>query len=157
MDSNKLVMDLMARLADAGVKPASPTISKHDIKRVIFNNPATVVFWGDGTKTVVKCSGGDVFNPEMGLALAICKKAFGNTGAYNDVFKRWVPTNMLLDKRKALVEFCRTKSCNGCPLGNKICGRGYYFDISIGRNGYMTDGAIEDAYKCMMEWRKHHE
>lgn len=63
---------------------------REDIKRVIFNNPATVVFWSDGTKTVVKCSENDTFDPEIGLAMAICKKAFGNTGAYNDVFKKWV-------------------------------------------------------------------
>lgn len=60
------------------------------IKKVIFNDPATIVFWGDGTKTVVKCQEGDTFDKELGLAMAICKKHFGNKGRYNNEFKKWV-------------------------------------------------------------------
>lgn len=47
------------------------------IKKVIFNKPATIVFWTDGTKTVVKCGDGDVWDEEKGLAMAICKKLIG--------------------------------------------------------------------------------
>lgn len=61
------------------------------IENVIFNDPATVVFWADGSKTVVKCQPGDAFSKELGLAMAICKKVYGNKGNYNDVFKKWVP------------------------------------------------------------------
>lgn len=61
------------------------------IENVIFNAPATIVFWADGTKTIVKCQSGDTFNPELGLAMAIAKKSYGNKGNYNDVFKKWVP------------------------------------------------------------------
>lgn len=53
-----------------------------EIKRVIFNEPATIVFWTDGTKTVVKSAPKEKFDKEKGLAMAISKKAFGNTGAY---------------------------------------------------------------------------
>lgn len=42
------------------------------IKKVIFNNPATIVFWNDGTKTVVQARG-EAFDPEKGLAMAICR------------------------------------------------------------------------------------
>lgn len=48
------------------------------IKDVIFNGPATIVKWSDGTKTVVKCCEGDTFDPEKGLAMAISKKALGD-------------------------------------------------------------------------------
>lgn len=47
------------------------------IKKVIFNNPATIVYWSDNTKTVVKCSDGDIYDEEKGLAMAICKKMLG--------------------------------------------------------------------------------
>lgn len=60
------------------------------IKNVIFNDPATIVFWSDGTKTVVKCQPGDKFDPEKGLAMAITKKTMGNTGSYCNVFKKWI-------------------------------------------------------------------
>lgn len=59
------------------------------IKDVIFNPPATIVKWGDGTKTVVKCQEGDEFDPEKGIAIAIAKKAMGNTGSYFNHIKKW--------------------------------------------------------------------
>lgn len=58
---------------------------------VIFNNPATIVFWTDNTKTVVKCGKDETFDPEKGLAMAIAKKFYGNKGSYNNEFKRWMP------------------------------------------------------------------
>lgn len=59
------------------------------IKKVIFNDPATIVFWRDGTKTVVKCQENDKYDKMTGLAMAISKKAFGNKGRYYDIFKKW--------------------------------------------------------------------
>lgn len=63
-----------------------------EIKDVIFNDPATIVFWSDGSKTIVKCQkqNGDVFSKETGLAMAIAKKAYGNKGNFNDVFAKWL-------------------------------------------------------------------
>lgn len=61
------------------------------IKRVIFNGPATIVFWNDDTKTVVKCREGDTFDPEKGLAMAIAKKALGNENGYYEDIKKWMP------------------------------------------------------------------
>lgn len=60
------------------------------IKRVLFNNPATIVFWSDGTKTVVKCGENEEFDKEKGLAMAISKRVLGNNYHYFDVFKRWI-------------------------------------------------------------------
>lgn len=61
------------------------------IKKVIFNDPATIILWTDGTKTVVKCQEGDIYDPEKGMAMAICKRALGNQGNYCEVFKKWLP------------------------------------------------------------------
>lgn len=61
------------------------------IRKVIFNYPATIVLWADGTKTVVKAGDRDVYDPEKGLAMAIAKKALGNQGDYYEVFKDWLP------------------------------------------------------------------
>jgi hypothetical protein len=60
------------------------------IKKVIFNNPATIVIWDDGTKTVVKAQRGETFDKEKGLALAISKKVLGNKGNFNNVFKKYI-------------------------------------------------------------------
>lgn len=48
-------------------------------KTVIFNPPATIVLWEDGTKTVVKCDLRDDYVPLFGLALCYLKKSLGNT------------------------------------------------------------------------------
>ena len=70
-----------------------PTKYLPEIKNVKFNGPATIVFWADGTKTVVKCQDGDDYSEEVGLAMCIVKKAFGNTSKYNDIFKKWCPSS----------------------------------------------------------------
>lgn len=60
------------------------------IQKVIFNDPATIVIWSDGIKTVVKCDC-ESFDPEKGLAMAIAKRALGNNGNYYETFKKWLP------------------------------------------------------------------
>lgn len=61
------------------------------IVKVIFNDPATIVIWSDGQKTVVKTQNGDEFDPEKGLAMAISKRVLGNQGNYYEEFKKWLP------------------------------------------------------------------
>ena len=63
--------------------------SNWGINSVIFNDPATIVIWNDGSKTVVKASN-EPFDPEKGLAMAIAKKALGNKGNYYEVFKKYI-------------------------------------------------------------------
>ena len=59
------------------------------IRKVIFNDPATIVLWSDGTKTVVKCGPEDTFDMEKGLAMAIVKKMAGNDNRFHKVFKQY--------------------------------------------------------------------
>lgn len=71
-----------------------------NIEKVIFNNPATIVIWTDGTKTVVKCEG-EKFDPEKGLAMAITKKLLGNNqGYYYDIFTKWLPKKAKKQSKK---------------------------------------------------------
>ena len=66
-------------------------IDSLSIKDVIFNDPATIILWKDGTKTVVKCTENDNYDPEKGMAMAICKKVLGNKGNYYNTFSKWLP------------------------------------------------------------------
>ena len=59
------------------------------IRKVIFNDPATIVFWSDDTKTVVKCATEDTYDMEKGLAMAIVKKMAGNDNRFHKVFKQY--------------------------------------------------------------------
>lgn len=63
---------------------------RHQIKKVIFNDPATIIFWEDGSKTVVKCQPDDKYDKMTGFAMACAKYMFGNEGNYYEVFKKWV-------------------------------------------------------------------
>ena len=72
-----------------GKKTAS-AMSTAAIKDAIFAPPAPIVYWSDGSKTVVKCSEKDVFDPEKGLAMAIAKRCGGNKGSYYKEIQNWV-------------------------------------------------------------------
>ena len=58
---------------DGGVR-----VGKYWITRVIHNNPATIVFWSDGTKTVARTQNGDPYDPTAGLLVCVMKKMIGN-------------------------------------------------------------------------------
>lgn len=125
-----------------------------NIKRVIFNDPATVVFWNDGTKTVVKCQPGDVYDDEKGLALCIAKKCLGNKSNFNNVFKKYLirpdEVNYYEDGTPIIgTKIKIIKTCNGClgaegKIGivtNKrhICG---LFESDPGYNVECENGSI---------------
>lgn len=88
---------------DAGKKSTSAT-NAAAIKRVIFNPPATIVYWSDCTKTVVKCSEKDVFDPEKGLAMAVAKRCGGNNGSYYKEIRHWVEKSGKKYPRKPYTE-----------------------------------------------------
>lgn len=102
-----------AGYSELTVSTIMPTRKKqYGIKKVIFNNPATVVFWEDGTRTVVYCHDNmkkvkktvkgkevevmkpqksDTYSEEVGLAMALLKKHYGNGGSYNNIFRKFIP------------------------------------------------------------------
>lgn len=59
-----------------------------EAKEVIFAPPATIVYWKDGSRTVVKCSDDDYFDEEMGFALCFTKKVLGNKGNFNTYIRK---------------------------------------------------------------------
>lgn len=61
----------------------------NSIDKVIFDDPATVILWKDGTRTVVHTQDGEPYDKEKGFAMAVCKKVFGNERDYYHIFKRW--------------------------------------------------------------------
>lgn len=67
-------------------------------QKVIYNDPATIVIWKDGTKTVVKCMEGDVYNPEVGLAMCVCKKLYDKK--YHKFFRYYGPSEETVEEAK---------------------------------------------------------
>ena len=58
-----------------------------DIEQVIFNEPATIVTFKDGTKVCVKACANDTFSKETGLIYAIVKRLYANDIDENGYFK----------------------------------------------------------------------
>ena len=86
-------------------------IGNYGIKRVVFDNPSTIVYWTDGSKTVVTCQdnmqpvkkkvngkkttvmkpkAAPSYSKETGLAMCFAKKMLGNKGNYNNIFRKFI-------------------------------------------------------------------
>lgn len=59
-----------------------------EVKKIIFNNPATIVFWLDGTKTVCKAMEGQEFSEYYGFLACLAKKMFGSNSAINRLIEK---------------------------------------------------------------------
>ena len=78
------------------------------MKEVIFHGSATIIYWADGDKTVVKCMDGDIFNPEMGIAMATLKKMLGDS--YKEFKKHSaeiIADNKEKDRKKKLKKYVK--------------------------------------------------
>lgn len=96
---DKKLDELLDDLFDEITSASKP--KEYFIEDVIFNDPCTIVFWSDGTKTTVKCGENDTFDKEKGLAMAIIKKIVGNNkGAYNEIFKEYCLEKEKLEEGK---------------------------------------------------------
>lgn len=60
-----------------------------EIKDIIFNDPATIVLWKDGTKTVVKATHGDEYDKRTGVALCVLEKLVGSKSGIKTLVKKY--------------------------------------------------------------------
>jgi hypothetical protein len=88
------------------------------IKKVYFNDPATVVLWADGTKTIVRAEN-EEYDPEKGLAMAIAKKSLGNKGSYYETFKKWLP-EVVVDESNSVKEAVKAIKKLGQTVGQGL-------------------------------------
>lgn len=56
-------------------------------KRILRSGPATIVFWEDGTKTVVKCAADENDNTYAAFTAALAIKIFGSNSAVKKLVK----------------------------------------------------------------------
>jgi hypothetical protein len=62
--------------------------SDFGVKDVIFNDPATIVFFTDGTKFVSKKGKDNVYDPEVGIALAVIHHQSGSKQKFKEFVKK---------------------------------------------------------------------
>ena len=71
------------------------------VQKLIFNPPATIVYWNDGTKTVVKAQEED-FDEEKGFAMAYMKKTFGDWSKYDKIIENAQRNSRKVDNIKTI-------------------------------------------------------
>lgn len=59
------------------------------IDKVIYNKPAVIIIFSDGTKSVAKCDSNDTWSPETGFLVALCKRLFGSS-TINGLMRQYV-------------------------------------------------------------------
>ena len=57
-------------------------------KKIIRSNNVTVVFWKDGSKTIVRCQNDDLDDDYTAFCAALGKKVFGSNSALKKVIKK---------------------------------------------------------------------
>lgn len=71
-------------------------------EKIIYNGPATIVFWKDGTKTVVKAMDGVDANPYHGFTAALAKKIYGSSSKVNKIVGKYAPEDEICAEEKIL-------------------------------------------------------
>lgn len=82
------------------------------IKDVIFNPPATIVFWNDGTKTVAKAHPDDRYSMSWGLMFCMAKKLLGSGHQVKKMLDKYAPDwddEISIDKKS---DKANKKVCN---------------------------------------------
>lgn len=59
------------------ITPVKPT-------KILIQGTATIIWWSDGTKTIVKCQKGDKMDPEKGIAMCVMKKFMGTNETHSN-------------------------------------------------------------------------
>jgi hypothetical protein len=75
------------------MKEKAPPFKSLNPKNIIFNNPATIIYWDDGTKTVVKIMDGDIFDEVYGVAMCYMKKIFGSNTKFKKMIDGFIMSN----------------------------------------------------------------
>lgn len=149
-ESVELACKMMQEIIDGCKKP-----SQLSVKKVIFNQDATIVYFNDGTKTVVKRQEDDVWSKEVGMMAAFSKKLFGNDNTFNKIINRYCSPYYHEDKRiqKALEKLARNIETKD-GLYRAIYMTGNYQLKRIGYGNY--EWVLPDYTKEFMKLAKKH-
>ncbi len=96
-DSVIYEMEKQRKFAERG----TDEMKKIDVKKIIFNGFKTIVFWNDGTKTIVSMSQEERnFDPEDAFRAAYTKKMYGT----NSKIKRVIKEKSNIEQHQRIVE-----------------------------------------------------
>ena len=70
------------------------------VDHIFYDDVATVVFWTDGTKTVVKCAEGTKYDEYAAFCIALAKKIYGS----NSALKRAIKNHARYSKKRQIIK-----------------------------------------------------
>lgn len=122
-------------------------------KRIIHNDRATIIFWDDHTKTVVRCAEGTTPNNYAAFCAALAKKIYGGNSKVKNIIataENYVPFKVG-DKVKVM-------TIEGAYVGDaaemqKMVGKTFVIK-SISPNGLIFFEKNEGGYAFFPQWLK---
>lgn len=85
--SGRYLWDSTDRI-DSASKAYESIVRALAIDHIFYDDIATVVFWKDGTKTIVKCPEGTPYDEYTAFCVAVAKKFYGTNSAIKRVIKK---------------------------------------------------------------------
>lgn len=149
----RITIEGLVRREDSSPRSYSATGLMEKAVNVIYNPPATIAIWADGSKTVVKCDKDDVYDPKYGLALCYMKKALGSSRAFNDALRagRGELVRKFLKKHRYMECLLKDEYKNVCPIVDAPCSACPYRTL----RGNKCFQLIREDIKKMREGEKH--
>lgn len=97
-----LLANLHLRIDVAKVKPT----------KILVQGTATIIWWSDGTKTVVKCQKGDKMDPEKGIAMCVMKKFMGTNETHSNYLDFAKPAIEEYERKQKAMAAARKKAAD---------------------------------------------
>ena len=100
-------------------KPKLPALTK-----VISSGPATIAFWDDGTKTVVKCDEEDIYSAKVGILYSVIRKCIGEGKSYHNFLEQIDRFEQMMNEQKFKEKKYKEsfKVCENCKYYNPKSG-----------------------------------
>lgn len=122
----EIINDYFRHASPANTSKKSIHMSRlPDIQKLIYNGDTTIVIWGDGTKTIVRCSDNDNYDREKALMMCMMERMFGS----KTKLKNFLNEACLYDKyplpeemKDPTEEFARIASSMSCAKLAEVLG-----------------------------------
>lgn len=121
-------------------------IIQDNIVQVIFNEPATIIIWSNGEKTVVKTQDGEPFDREKGFLMAIAKFLADNKGNYYELIKKYCQTE--IEEKESVKE--KAKKENNTESVDDLLQE---FEIAVRNLVRISTRTKEELMKDYSEWK----
>lgn len=112
--------EVCAKIKDHILDKDNPVLCGHKyhqpitVDHIFYDDKATVVFWTDGTKTIVKCAEGTKYDEYAAFCIALAKKIYGS----NSALKRAIKNHARYSKKRQIIKTLCGKTSKDVKQGD---------------------------------------